>query len=241
MSDNRKRFADAAFLIALFIYMLAGISLTPAHGDEYMHMATARDVFYMLRGEWSQLAYSPPVVPDTYQDLRLIDGSIDRTLIGLVWMLSGRNADSLPGIYVWTMPYDWNQREGNVPSDDGLILARWTSALLAALGVLPMFYIGDQLRMRSLAYPAVLLYALHPVILLNGRRAMLEGSLMFTTLMTIAWLIAIIIAEHSAITGGFMRRLPPAVPYGVLGILPGLALPPPHSRVSAATAPLPPP
>src|SRR5260221_8966499 len=139
-------------------------------------------------------------------------------------MLTGRNADRLPGIYVWTMPYDWNQRDGNVPSDDGLILARWTSALLAALGVLPMFYIGYQLRMRSLAYPAVLLYALHPVILLNGRRAMLEGSLMFATLMTIAWLIALIVAEHSAITGGFIRKLSPAVRYGLLGILAGLAI-----------------
>jgi 4-amino-4-deoxy-L-arabinose transferase-like glycosyltransferase len=224
MSDGRKRFADAAFLAALFLYVLAGISLTPVHGDEYMHMSIARNTFYLVQGNLSQFTYNPPVIPDTPQYLRLLNGTINGSLIGVLWMLDGRSADSLPGIYVWTMPYDWNQREGNVPTDDGLALARWPSALLTALGILPMFYIGYQLRMRSLAYPATLLYALHPVILLNGRRAMLEGSFIFTTLLAMAWLIALIVAEHSGVAEGFMRRLPLWVRYGVLGILAGLAV-----------------
>src|SRR5204862_397714 len=83
----------------------------------------------------------------------------------------------------------WNQLQGNAPSDDDLHTARSPSAILAALGVIPMFFIGWQLRLRSLAYPSTLIYALHPVILLNGRRAMLEGSLIFFTLATMAWLL----------------------------------------------------
>ncbi len=224
MSDSRKRIADLAFLAALIFYILAGIALTPPHGDEYMFMAMARDTYYIGHGDWNKLLYSPPVEPDSEQFLRLINGTVNKTLIGLVWLLEGRSIDSLPGVYAWTMPFDWNQREGNVPSDDDLHTARWPSAILAALGVVPMFFIGWQLRMRSLAYPSALIYALHPVILLNGRRAMLEGSLMFFSLATIAWLLALIVSEHSANANGFMSRLSPVVRYGILGVLAGLAV-----------------
>ncbi len=224
MSDSRKRIADLAFLTALIFYILTGIALTPAHGDEYMFMAMARDTYYIAHGDWNKLLYSPPVEPDSEQFLRLINGTVNKTLIGLVWLLEGRSIDSLPGVYAWTMPFDWNQREGNVPSDDDLHTARWPSAILAALGVVPMFFIGWQLRMRSLAYPSALIYALHPVILLNGRRAMLEGSLMFFSLATIAWLLALIVSEHSANANGFMSRLSPVVRYGILGVLAGLAV-----------------
>src|SRR5262249_46462400 len=134
---------------------------------------------------------------------------------------------SLPGIFAWAMPLDWNREQGNVPSDDLLALARWPSAIFTALGVIPMFLLGWQLRLRSLAYPAALLYALHPVILLNGRRAMMEGSLILASLLTICWLVLIIVAEHSAHPDGiasFIARLPDWARYGILGLLAGLTV-----------------
>src|SRR5258708_35657420 len=97
---------------------------------------------------------------------------------------------------------------------------------MAALGVIPVFILGWPLRLRSLAYPAALLYALHPVILLNGRRAMMEGGLMLTSLLTMAWLVSMIVAEHSATSDGFMRRVPFAYRYALLGILAGLGIAP---------------
>jgi 4-amino-4-deoxy-L-arabinose transferase-like glycosyltransferase len=229
MPDSRKRIADTAFLLALMIYVLVGIDSTPVHADEYMQMSMARDVFYMARGQWDRIAYAPPIQPDTEPYLRIINGTINKTLIGLEWLLNGRTPESLPGIYAWAMPYDWNQRQGNVPSADDLHLARLPSALLTALGVIPVFLLGWQLRLRSLAYPAALLYALHPVILLNGRRAMMEGSLMLTTLLTVSWLVAMIVAEHSAVANGFMTRIPLAVRYIILGLLAGLTVAAKHT------------
>lgn len=41
MSDSRKRVADIAFLVALMLYILAGVNSTPPHGDEYMFTAMA--------------------------------------------------------------------------------------------------------------------------------------------------------------------------------------------------------
>src|SRR5579859_6763960 len=108
MPDSRKRIADAAFLIALMVYVLAGVVATPAHGDEFMYMAMARDTFYVANGQWSKLSYTPPLIPDTEEYLRLLNGTINKTLIGIAWMFSGRGGDSLPGIYAWGNPYDWN-------------------------------------------------------------------------------------------------------------------------------------
>jgi 4-amino-4-deoxy-L-arabinose transferase-like glycosyltransferase len=224
MSDNRKRLADVAFLLSLMFYVMAGVSLVPMHGDEFMLMSMSHDVLYMAQGNWDRIAYKPPIDANSEQYLRMINGTINKDLIGLTWMLSGRDFASLPGIYIWEMPFDWNVRNGNVPPAEALQLARLQSALLTALGVIPIFLLGWQLRLRSLAYPAALIYALHPVILLNGRRAMMESSLILATLLLMSWLLALIVAEHSATASGFMRRLPFWARYTVLGLLAGLAV-----------------
>ncbi len=238
MPDSRKRFADGAFLLALMVYILAGVGTVPVHGDEFMQMSMARDVFYMARGEWNRFAFKPPVETDTEPFLRLINGTINKTLIGVTWLLNGRDESSLPGIFAWAMPLDWNRQQGNVPTDDALRLARWPSAILTALGVIPMFLLGWQLRLRSLAYPAALLYTLHPVILLNGRRAMMEGSLILLSLLIMCWLVAVIIAEHSATAHGFVRRLPRPARYVALGVLVGLVVAAKQTGIVVAVAAL---
>lgn len=238
MPDSRKRLADGAFLVALMLYILSGMALVPPHGDEFMQVSMARDFFHRLHGDWAALAFVPPAEPDTLPYLRLINGTLNANLIGLFWWVSGRSEADLPGIFAWEMPLDWNQARGNVPADDALHLARWPSALLTALGVIPIFGIGWHLRLRSLAYPAALLYALHPTILLNGRRAMMEGSLMLFSLLTMYWLVALIVAEHSASAQGFMKRLPLWVRYGVLGLFIGLTLAAKHTGLVVAAAAL---
>lgn len=225
MTEPRKRIADFAFLLALMLYILWGVPLVPAHGDEFMQMSLARDYFSLSEGNFAALGYTPPIERDTQQYLRLLNGTINQATIGLVWRLSGRTADQLPEIYAWAMPYRWNEQNNRVPDDDALVVARWASAIFTALGLIPIFMLGWHLRLRSLAYPAALLYALHPVILLNGRRAMMEGSLLFFTLMSLYWLVALIVAEHSATARGFMVRLPAWMRYSGLGLLLGFCVP----------------
>lgn len=236
MPDSRKRLADIAFVLALMLYVLYGTSQVPPHADEYMHIATARDFFLLRDHGAAALAFTPPVEIDTLQYLRLLNGTLHKNLVGVLWAASGRTAEQLPNIYAWAMPLSWNIANGNVPSQDQLHLARWASAILTALGVVPMFMLGWHLRLRALAYPAALLYALHPVILLNGRRAMLEGSLIFFSLLSMYWLVALIVAEHSATARGFMVRLPAWARYGVLGVLIGLTVASKHSGVIVAGA-----
>src|SRR5579864_3123864 len=186
LPQNRNQFADFLFVGALMIYVLAGIVPTPIHGDEFMQMAMARDVFYLARGQMDQLRFNPPVQPDTEQQLRLINGPLNKDLIGALWIASDRPDASLPGIFAWAMPLDWNQANGNVPAVDELDMAGLPSAVLTALGVALIFAIGGFVGGRKAAYPAALLYALDPAVLLNGRRAMMEGGLMACTLLLVA-------------------------------------------------------
>ena len=238
MSNSRKRLADGAFLLALMLYILLGAPRVPEHGDEYMQMSMARDWFGIVDGRTRQQGYVVSELVDGDMQLRLINGVLSKYAIGIAWQLGGRAKESLPGVYWWEAPRDWNQRKAPSRPIDALQLARWPSALLTALGVIPMFVLGWNLRLRSMAYPAALLYALHPVILLNGRRAMMEGSLIFFSLATMAWLVAIIVAEHSASATGIIKRMPPWLRYVLLGILIGLTVAAKHTGVLVAAAAL---
>jgi 4-amino-4-deoxy-L-arabinose transferase-like glycosyltransferase len=196
LPQKRAQFADILFVGALMLYVLAGIAPTPIHGDEFMQMAMARDVFYLARGQMDQIHFSPPVEPDTEQQLRLINGPLNKDLIGALWIASDRTDAALPGIFAWAMPLDWNQAHGNVPAVGELNLARLPSAFLTALGVALIFALGRFIGGRKAAYPAALLFALDPTILLNGRRAMMEGGLLACTLLLVAVTIWLMCRNH---------------------------------------------
>lgn len=191
---TRSRAADFLFCTALLVYIFIGLATVPFHADEFMQMSLARDIGAVLRGDFTSLRYQPPVQPDTPQHLRLLNGPTNKTLIGLVWAITGHSFDQLPGIYAWELSLDENRTRGNVPTLDDLNLVRIPSAALTALGAGLIFWLGWKIAGRPMAYPAAFLYALHPVILLNGRRAMMEGALLFFTLLVI--FVAVTIAQR---------------------------------------------
>src|SRR5262249_33553487 len=77
------------------------------------------------------------------------------------------------------------------PSDALLTIARIPSTLFLVLSSVAMFGIGWQFGGRLPAYFMSGLYTLNPIILLNGRRAMMEGSMLAFGLLTI-WLAILI-------------------------------------------------
>lgn len=212
---TRSTFADGLFVVALMLYVLAGAAAAPFHGDEFMQMAMARDVFYLAHGNLDAIRFAPPVQPDTEQYLRLLNGPLNKDLIGLTWALDGRNEASLPGIFAWAMPLEWNVAHGNVPDGASLDLARFQSALFTALSVALIFWLTLRIAGRPMAYPAALLFALHPVILLNGRRAMMEGALLFFSLL----LISVTIWVSKRYAGMRLPHPPPPSPNSERGSL----------------------
>src|SRR5690606_28851836 len=116
--------------------------------------------------------------------LRLLNGTVNKYLIGLAWHLGGFELSDVNEQWDWAGSFEYNMTYNHAPSDELLVVARMPSSLLMASGVVLMFLIGRIVGGRPAAYAASLYFALHPALLINGRRAMMEGSLIAFSLLT---------------------------------------------------------
>ena len=194
MNARRWRIVDAVYLAALMLYALAGTSLVPFHGDEPMQIYFSGDYeVAVLQGNPAALTTRPPYDIDSDPQLRILNGSVHRYLVGLARQLSGIGADQLPPHpgWDWGLTYDRNVETGHRPSDALLMAGRWSSSLLLALSAPLAFGLGWVVGKRPGAYLAAGLIMLNPIVLLNGRRAMQEGALLFfglAVVLTAAWI-----------------------------------------------------
>jgi 4-amino-4-deoxy-L-arabinose transferase-like glycosyltransferase len=195
------RYFDWLWLLALAAYMLAGMMAAPFHGDEAMLIYMSHDYVTAFIDKQPQALtidrnLDQPYDIDSDPWLRILNGSVNRYAIGLSWHLAGLNSGMLPPRpgWDWGLDYARNVETGHRPSEALLRVGRIQSALFLALSIGVMFGIGWLLGGRPGAYLASALYILNPVILLNGRRAMMEGSLLFFGLLTI-W-VALVIAKR---------------------------------------------
>lgn len=227
MNARRWWIVDILFLAALMIYALAGTPLVPFHGDEPMliYMSGDYDVA-VLQGNPAALTTRPPYDIDSDPQLRILNGSVHRYLVGLSRQLAGLGAEALPPRpgWDWGLTYDRNVETGHRPADPLLMAGRWPSALLLALSAPLAFGLGWLVGKRPGAYLAAGLIMLHPVVLLNGRRAMQEGALLFfglAVVVTAAW-IARRRAERQSVSPWW---------WALLALTGGLALASKHSTL----------
>lgn len=166
--------------------ILLGINAVPFHGDESTLIYNTTDyVAQFMDRDLSVFTYGNPAVDPMDQNLRLLDGRVHKYLAGLFWHLRGFTPDDLNTPWDWGGDWAYNISAGHLPTPDLLLTARAASAVLAALGVAAIFGIGLTLQGRVAAYAMSLFYALHPAILLNGRRSMMEGALLLFGLLTV--------------------------------------------------------
>jgi 4-amino-4-deoxy-L-arabinose transferase-like glycosyltransferase len=174
------------WIIVLTAYTIGGRQLVPFHGDESTLIYMTRDYDYQfIQHNLDLIRYSDHPVSLTEQALRFQNGTVYKYFVGLARQLRGFTIDQLNDQWDWGAGWDYNVQNGHVPSSALLLTARWGSTLLLAGGVTLIFAIGWIIGGRWVAYLASLYYALNPAILLDGRRAMMEGSLMFFSLLAI--------------------------------------------------------
>jgi hypothetical protein len=215
------------WLTLLAAYILVGLTLIPFHGDESTVIFTSKDYAYLfLDRDWSRIAYDDnPADPEkaTEQDLRLLNGTLTRYLMGLTWQLAGFTVNDINAQWDWGADWNYNQSTGHAPPEPLLHALRLTSALLLIAGLVAIFGIGWQVGGAPIAYLASLYYALNPPLLLNGRRAMMEGAFIALSLLTVL----------AGIT--FLKR-PSLWRAVLLGAAAGLALASKHTAVFTVVA-----
>ncbi len=231
------RLSDGLWLLALAVYIFAGMPLASFHGDEAMQIYMSHDyATAFIRRVPEQLQVQPPYVVDEDGWLRILNGSVNRYAIGLSWHLAGFNEEALPPRpgWRWDLNNEANAEAGYRPSDALLNTSRFPSTVFLALSAGVMFAIGRAFGGRLSAYAISGLYAFNPIILLNGRRAMMEGSLLFFGLLAIFAAIQIskMITQN---WGGFetrpYSRRREVLLWALLALAAGLTLTSKHSGV----------
>ena len=180
------RAVDLVFLLVLSVYVVGGLDLAPFHADESTIIFMSRDYAYQfIDGDLDRVRYDPdaPLINET--QLRLINGTLSKTLIGLAWHSAGYTIDDLNTDWDWGGDWDYNVAANHLPSAELLYVARLPQALLMAASVWAIFALGWRLGGRGTAYAAALYLALSPPLLLNGRRAMMEAALTCFSLLTV--------------------------------------------------------
>ncbi len=205
MVADRRRVAwafDAAWLVALAVYVVAGAARVPFHGDESTQIAMSRDYFTLVQcRDLDAVLYDPSPADPAMQELRLLNGTVNKMTIGLAWDAAHLTVSDLNDQWMWGFEdptgtwdeWSYNTAFGHMPGDHLLHVARLPSALFAALSVWAVFGItrlAAAAHGRAAAWAASLIYATTPAVLINGRRAMMEGSLLaFSTLAVLAALL----------------------------------------------------
>lgn len=194
MAKSVQYGVDVIWLAVLSIYIMGGAAIVPFHGDESSKIYIGRDYYYLfLQGDRAKLTRQAKRSASVGEyRANLASGSISNMIYGWLAASSGYAITDLNDDWHWGLDYKTNLESNRLPDARLLRSARLASAAqLAAAAAL--FYVFARMTInRPTALLASLLFASHPSLLLNGRRAMQEGSLMLGIMLALvmaAWLI----------------------------------------------------
>ncbi len=170
-------------LSALMLYVLAGVALTPFHADEADHLFKSQVYMaYFVLHDPLRLRVDPPVAVNSPSHIRLLTGTTSAYMTGFILWHTGVQA--WPSAWVYPQSVDLNRQAGRWPEKEILWRGRLASAFFTMLSVVLIYKVAEKIAPRTGIFSA-LFFALHPVILLNGRRVMQEGTLLFFALLLV--------------------------------------------------------
>jgi len=176
----------AGFSAVWLIWAWATVGEVPFHPDEATYLYMANDG-YTNPG---RLAYDPDIRTRAAH-YRLVNAPLTRYL----WALSLRlaNASPPPVDWLWEQTWNENRSRGALPQPDALLAARRTAVILIWLAGWGLYAAARNLGSPRAGLVAAVLFWLHPLVLLHGRRAMQEAAL----LATLAWLLTVLTAPRA--------------------------------------------
>jgi 4-amino-4-deoxy-L-arabinose transferase-like glycosyltransferase len=221
---------DALFLALLLGYVFLGLTRVPFHGDESTFIGMSMDWEYIFEDRDPQKAAFHPNSNSPQENQRLLIGSVNPLTIWMAWKIAGMSREDINGMWIWYSPggdeWVYNIQLGNMPDAHLLDVARFPSTLFCAASIIVIFVIALVVsRSRPAAWVAAFLYATTPSVLVNGRRAMQEGAMLFFSSLVI--LLGLFMARELRATIPRWRRLMGG--FVLLGFTCGFALASKHT------------
>lgn len=183
-SPSFARVTEAALWTVLVGYIFVGLFELPFHADEPAHIHASRiNTEAITRGDLEALTRA---ADPRWENFDLHRASITLTvapfhtyIMGAALYAAGlRETDTGRG-WTWEVDYEENVKRGHRPDERWLRIARTSSTLFLAASVVVLFALSSAIAGRGVALATTILYALSPLVLLHGRRAMLEGPFLF--------------------------------------------------------------
>ncbi len=194
MAKSVQYGVDVIWLAVLSIYIMGGAAIVPFHGDESSKIYIGRDYYYLfLQGDRAKLTHQAKRSASTGEyRANLASGSISNMIYGWLAASRGYAITDLNDDWHWGLDYKSNLESNRLPDARLLRSARLASAAQLAAAMALVYVLARMTINRPTALLASFLFASHPSLLLNGRRAMQEGSLLLGIMLTLvmaAWLI----------------------------------------------------
>jgi len=170
-----------ALSLAWAIWAAATAPAVPFHPDESTYLYMSADGATLLHAPLS-LAYHP-AADDLRQHYRLVNAPLTRYLVAAGLALGGQPA--LPADWDWSADWQTNLARGALPTRSQLAAARAVMTLCTALAGLLLALTACRFGGTFAGALTLLLFLLNPLVLLHGRRAMMEAPM----LLGLAWLL----------------------------------------------------
>jgi len=172
----------------LFLVIVAieinGLSRIPFHPDEVSLLYQSRDFEKLLTDPLS-LQYDPEKEGELNQTYRVLNPPFPKYILAVGIRLAGFGPESVSVDWNWSLTWSENDAAGALPNPNLLTAARAASTFMVILSLPILYLCGRSIQDNKMGILAVLLLGTNALLLLHGRRAMTEGTLIFSVSLAI--------------------------------------------------------
>jgi hypothetical protein len=208
------------FVLVVSAAYLSGLPGIPFHPDESTYIFTSADVEGFFQDPSSQF-WKPEKEGDPLQRYRMLDAPLINYFVAIGRWFSGEKPQPID--WDWGKTWQENIQAGGMPSMHLLLTSRAAVAALFPLSLIFLFLTVYRISNQFTAWTSVILLASNALVLLHTRRAMAEGILVFTSIITL-WSLVRIEKERWLIsipaTFAFCAKqlLAPLIPVGLVAV-----------------------
>jgi 4-amino-4-deoxy-L-arabinose transferase-like glycosyltransferase len=186
---RRRWWGALATLLLLAPVFLLQLDQVPFHPDESSLLYQSRDLELALHSTPSLFDYTQWET-DPAVAYRVLNAPLAKYVLALGRGAAGYGPASVDVDWDWGLGWRQNLAAGAMPPAGGLLGARAASALLALLAAPVLWLAGRRLGGNWAAWGAAGSYGLNALVLLHGRRAMAEGTLLFAASLAVLTLLS---------------------------------------------------